>query len=130
MLADCGNCPDDWLTTIAEETMFDTGQVLKYSSPGNDAYRIPGKSWTAQTAIKCGYTMGAPAELMVKSSVPFRKSKVRVPLGTEVESRDRFRLTHRNGRELDPTIDFKIIGDPLQGIGNLVLYVEQVTDGS
>lgn len=110
--------------------MFDTGQVLKYVSPSSDAYRIPTKSWTAQTAIKCGYKMGAPAELMDKSSVPFRKSQVRVPLGTEVESKDRFRLTHRNGRELDPAIDFKIIGDPLQGIANLVLYVEQVTDGS
>jgi len=126
----CGVCSDDWMVAAAEETMLDTAQVLKYQSPGNDTYRIPGKNWEVQTAISCGYTAGAPAELMDKSSVPFRRSKIRVPLATDVASKDRIRLTHRYGRLLSSPITFKIIGNPVLGITNLMLYVDQVTDGS
>ncbi len=97
------------LKAVQVTSLHDAGQILQFSSTTN-ALNLPVKGYVAQAEIACGYRPSSGREVHGESQIVLYDATLRVPLGTVISTKDRFRLTRRFGSAVSPTIDFEIIG--------------------
>lgn len=114
---------------VQESAMQDTCVVLAYSSSA-DAYGNPTATYTAGSAISCGLELVDPDEEQASGEVPTIDARLRLPMGTTIDERDRIRVTHRYGEALSSAQTFEIEGPVKRGPSGLVLDLRVVDDGT
>jgi hypothetical protein len=115
----------------AEESMWDTCQVLEYNGMVTDDYGQPSPDYFLRwPVIVCGYDGSAHVEVMQETQVVLTDAVVRLPIDTVLDNRDRITITKRHGVALAAMPTYEIIGEPARGPSALVLGLRLVTDGS
>lgn len=110
----------------AQEThMFDECNVLEWNVDKEDidGYGIPVEGYRVRLSTKCGLKMISPKEIQASGEVPVILGKLRLPLATIVETRDRISVTHRYGTELAEPLIFDIEGPVERGPTGLVVLL-------
>lgn len=110
------------------ESLQDTCVLQSWSSGSADAYGQRVETWTDGAALACGYKPTGGREVWGVEDQPIIiDATVRLPIATVVNRKDRVRVTHRFGVELDSAEVFEIIGEPRRGPSGLQLDLRRVT---
>lgn len=115
------------LQAAQESAMQDTCTIQVYSSM-LDAYGNPKPVHRDAYESECGLEHLDPVEVQATGAVPIIDAKLRLPLDTELDVRDRIKITHRFGVELLTPQIFEIAGPPERGPSGLVLSLKVVDD--
>ncbi len=105
---------------------------LTWVADGTDELNLPIEDWTAAEVLSCGFSSSRQREVMVGTEVVLSNGQLRLPIGTPVDHRDRFRITHRHGSavaELDAVNVYEVLGAPNLGPSGVVLDLRLATDG-
>ncbi len=110
--------------------MMDAGHVWKHSTAETDVYNVPVAKYHMLAELKCGFSyVHRPMEVQGEGDVAQIDGRLRLPYGTDVCSKDCFRLTKRFDVPDYTPQDFEIVGDPRMGPSGWVCDVAVVTDG-
>jgi len=109
--------------------MQDTCNILVYGSM-TDAYGNPKAVYTAGGDVVCGLELVSPDETQDTGDVPLIDAKLRLPIDTDIDERDRIRITHRYDVDLDTLLVFEIDGPVKRGPSGLVVALRVVDDGT
>lgn len=115
------------MQTTQESAMMDTCVVMAYSSMTDD-YGNPKPVYTDTYESECGLEHLNPAEVQATGEVPIVDARLRLPIDTELDERDRIKITHRFGAELDIPQTFEIAGPVERGPSGLELSLRIVDD--
>lgn len=118
------------LRSAQEAAMMDTAVRLVYRETGKDEYGMAIKGWAEDAELACGYDAKAIKEVMDGTQVVLTDARLRLPIGTVIDNRDRFKITKRFGEILADPPTYEILGEPRQGPSGLLLDLRLVTDGS
>lgn len=119
----------DRMQSTQEGAMQGTCNILVYSSMTDD-YGNPKAVYTAGGDVECGLEHVQPKEAQDTGEVPMIDARLRLPIDTEIDERDRIQVTHRFGEELDSPQVFEIAGPVKRGPSGLVLLLKVVDDGT
>ena len=102
----------------AVTSMFDYCIISQWTPDGVDELNHPKHNWQdVDEYISCGYKTVKNKEAMIDSEIVMVDAELRLPHDTELDRRDRIRLTHRLGEIISvarqPT--YKIVGEPIHG---------------
>lgn len=113
-----------------EETMFDTCILLEYMPGAVDEFNVPKDNWQEGDELSCGFRTVKNREAMRDSEVVLIDAELRIPFDTEIDRRDRIRLTERFGEHIPyaDRLEFEIVGEPVHGHTALVLQLVLVTE--
>jgi hypothetical protein len=113
-----------------DAAMQDTCIVMAYSGGAEDDYGMPLPAvYTAGETLACGLNTNPRREAMTGAQVAMVDARLRVPIDTVLDVRDRLRITHRFGVAItDET--YEILGVPRRGPSGLLVDLKRVTDGS
>lgn len=103
-----------------DSAMQDTCHVLVFSSSGDD-WGNPDSTYTPGDALECGVEHVAPSELQESGNVPEIDARIRMPIDTVLDPKDRIRVTYRYGEALGTSQDFEIVGPVTLGPSGLVV---------
>lgn len=117
------------LRATQEAAMQDRCVVQAYSSEP-DEYGNPTVTYTAGDEIACGVEQVSPREVKGTGEVPVIQAKLRLPIGTVIDPRDRIQVMTRYGEALTTPQEFEIAGPVQQGPSGLVLNLRIVDDGT
>jgi len=110
------------------DSLMDTCLVQTWSGSSADSYGQLVETWTDGDALACGYYPKGGREVPGPDAAPIvTDATVRLPLDTTVDRRDRIKLTHRFGVELDTAEVFEIVQEPRRGPSGLQLDLRRVT---
>jgi hypothetical protein len=118
------------LRSAQQAAMMDTVVRLVYREPAVNEYGMAIGEWADDAELACGYDGKAIKEVMVGTQVVLTDARLRLPIGTTLDNRDRFRVTNRFGEILANPPTYEILGEPRQGPSGLLLDLRLVTDGS
>lgn len=107
--------------------MQDTCRILAYSA-SSDGYGNPDPSYTPGAATPCGVEHVDPREVAGTGEVPLIDARIRLPLETALDERDRIQVTHRYGEELTSAQVFEIAGPVKRGPSGLVVEARLADD--
>lgn len=110
--------------------MMDTAVRLVYRVTGANEYGMAIKAWAEDEELACGYNATAIKQVMDGTRVTLTDARLRLPIGTTLDSLDRFRITKRLGEILADPPTYEILGEPRQGPSGLLVDLRLVTDGS
>lgn len=108
--------------------MQDTCVIRSYSA-SQDSWGNPSVSYTGGAALACGFQHISPDEVQESGDVPRVDGRVRLPLGTELDERDRVRITHRYGVELSSPETYEVVGPARRGPSGLYVDLRLVGSG-
>lgn len=113
-----------------DSAMQDVCTVLAYSSTDDD-YGNPEATYTAGASMICGVQQVRPAESQASGLVPRIDMVVRLPIDTELDPRDRIRVSGRyvEGSIFDEpvtAVDYEIVGPAKRGPSGLVVECRKV----
>ena len=114
------------MQSAQEAAMQDTCVVQVYSESA-DAYNNPEASYADGSAIDCGVEHVNPDEVQESGEVPTIDVRIRLPLDTTIDVRDRIKVTHRYGSALATAQVFEIEGPVQRGPSGLVVGCRKVT---
>lgn len=120
----------DRMQGTQDSAMQDTCYVLAYSSTDDD-YGNPVATYTAGASLSCGVEPVRPAEVQASNLVPRIDVVLRLPIDTELDPRDRIRVTERYAEgsiwdEPVTAVDYEIVGPAKRGPSGLVVECRQV----
>lgn len=118
----------DRLQSNQASSLMDAGKIYTYSDGATDSYGLPAPSYTAGSAIACGYKSRSTREVQQGNETITVDAELRLTHGTTITSKDRFELTKRYGEALSPTLMFYVIGLPAIGPSGVVVNLKRVTD--
>lgn len=107
--------------------MLDTGNVMPIST-SKDSFGQLVESWPTNSAsIVCGLEMKAGSETHgVDKTVVEYDAVVRLPIGTSVDLRDKFKVTKRFGETLGTALIFEIVSPIQRGPSGIRLLLKRV----
>lgn len=113
-----------------DSAMQDTCVVLTYSSTDDD-YGNPVATYTAGASMICGVREMGPREVQASNLVPQIDVQLRLPIDTELDPRDRIRITGRYAEgsifeEALTAVDYEIVGPVKRGPSGLVVECKKV----
>ena len=117
------------MRSTQDGAMQDVCRVGAYTSV-DDAYNLPSVTYVYGDEMICGLDLMSPTEQQASGEVPAINAKLRLPLATAIDERDRIRIEQRYNEELDTPLVFEIEGPVDRGPSGLVLDLRQVDDGS
>lgn len=97
---------------------------------GNPDTSSPETLWTYGEEQICGLEHVRPRETLASGDVPLIDARLRLPIDTEIDERDRIRIEQRYGEALSKTQVFEIVGPVQCGPSGLVLLLRLVADGT
>lgn len=118
------------MQSTQDTAMQDRCQVGVYTAPTSDDYALPVAVYTYGSAIVCGVEHVNPQEEHASGEVPVIDARLRLPIGTSIDERNRIKITRRYGSELSTPQVFEIEGPVKRGPSGLVLDLRVVDDGS
>lgn len=107
-------CPHrpDCLVSAYEAAMLDTCVVLRFSA-AEDACGVPVATYTESAPTPCLLgQMPAKERFRPDATMSEVVARLRLPLGTALERRDRVRITHLGGRLLETPLEYAVNGVP------------------
>ncbi len=110
-----------------DAAMQDLAWVLRYSSM-TDGYGLPEGVYARAFEVVCGLELVDPAEMQGTGEVPVIDARLRLPIETVVDERDRIEVTERYGEVLGTSQVFEIEGPVERGPSGLVLKLRTVDD--
>lgn len=115
-----------------DSAMQDTCHVLTYDTDADDAdaYGLPNRSHMVEVSIECGLKLVSPREAQARGEVPVINAIMRLPIGTEIDERNRIMVTHRYGVELDTPMMFEIEGPVRRGPSGIRLNLRKADNGT
>jgi len=116
------------MRSAQEASMMDTCVVLTYTVGAADDYGMPTQPWPEGDTLSCGFDPGGAREVMGGTQVVERPATLRLPVGTDIDTRDRVQITHRHGEELGTAPVYAFIGDAERGPSGLVFRLRLVAD--
>lgn len=116
------------LQDTQDGAMQDTCVVCSYSATQDD-WGNPSATYTDGDALACGFEHGAPDEIQESGDVPRIDGRLRLPLGTTLDERDRVRVTHRYGVELTSAETYEVVGPARRGPSGLYVDLRLVGSG-
>jgi hypothetical protein len=114
------------LRTTQESAMQDTCQIGAYDYV-EDGYGNPTPQYTYGSALSCGFQHVRPREVQGSGEVPVIDARVRLPIATTIDERDRVKITHRYGEALATAQVFDIVGPMERGPSGLQINLKLVT---
>ena len=117
------------LQAAQDAHMMDACTIDAYSTGAADAYGNPSDSWASGSEMDCGFEQAKPREIMGTTRVPEWDARLRLPIETSVDPRDRITVTKRHGVAVTP-VTYEILGSPRRGPSGLVVDLVRITDGS
>lgn len=112
---------------VATGQMLDACRILAHVEGSKDSYNRPTESYGSPGAeIVCTLLTQTPNEYQpTGQQTPQAAVRLRVPLGTVIESRDRVQVTKRFGRSVTP-ITYRVTGQPIPMVDALEAELEAV----
>lgn len=107
--------------------MMDTCVIYTHSDGATDAYGSPSVTYSAGSAVACGYKPSSTREVQQGNETVIIDAQLRLAIGTAIGSRDRVQLTKRYGDSITPIL-FDVTGQPAQGPSGIVVNLRRVTD--
>ena len=117
------------MRSTQDGAMQDVCRVGAYTSV-DDAYNLPSVTYVYGAEVICGLDLMSPTEQQASGEVPAINAKLRLPIGTTIDERDRIRIEQRYNEELDTPLVFEIEGPVDRGPSGIRLDVRIVDDGS
>lgn len=109
-----------------EAAMMDTCVRLMYSEGEEDEYGKLAVDFIEDVELDCGFDPSARPEAMDGAEVVMADAVMRLPMGTELDHRDRLRVTERFGVLVEEPEVFEVIGVAERGPSGLVLRLRRV----
>lgn len=107
--------------------MQDTCVILDYNSTA-DSWNNPTENYVMRTSsISCGFEPIKTSETHGSGEVPLFDARLRLPINTTIDAKDRIRITHRYG-EAVTNKDYDIVGPVKRGPSGLVLEIKLITE--
>jgi len=97
---------------------------------GNPDTSSPEDLWTYGEEQICGLEHVRPRETQGSGDVPVIDARLRLPVDTSIDERDRIRIEQRYGEARDTAQVFEIEGPVRRGPSGLVLGLRLVDDGT
>lgn len=108
-----------------ESAMFDTCVLMQYSET-LDSINHPTPTWTDGPVLSCGLDMtGGREQRGSQRTLVTWDAKLRLPISTVVDLRDRVRIIMRFGQPCIPIV-YELDGPPEQGPSGLVVPLKKV----
>ena len=117
------------MRSTQDGAMQDTCRIGAYTSV-DDAYNLPSVIYVYGDEVVCGLDLISPTEQQASGEVPIIDAKLRLPIGTTIDERDRIRIEQRYNEALTTPQVFEIEGPVDRGPSGLVLDLRLVDDGS
>lgn len=116
-----------WMRAAQDGHMLDTGNIMPYSET-EDTFGQPVESWpTDSAAVACGLDMRPGSERREADKTILQyDATVRVPIGTTIDVRDRFKVTKRFGEILSTALIFEIVAPSQRGPSGLRLLLKRI----
>lgn len=109
-----------------KSAMMDTCTLLQYSEVQTSYGQMKG-TWTAGPILTCGYGPTGGEEIREPGKTVVRwDAKLRLPLSTHLDLRDRIRIENRYGQPTDVRTVFEIVGPIQEGPSGFVLLLRKV----
>ena len=114
--------------------MQDVCRIGAYTSD-DDAYNLPDVTYVYGVEVICGLELDPPGmrgelEIQASGEVATIDARLRLPLDTTIDPRDRIRIEQRYNEDLTTAQVFEIEGPVKRGPSGLVLDLRIVDDGS
>ena len=116
-----------------DSAMQDTCNILTYSTTevdAPDAYGLPANKHMVEVPSVCGYKSLSPREVQERGYVPAVQAVLRLPIDTEIDERNRIRITYRYAEQLDVSLLFDVEGPILRGPSGIRIMLRNIDDGS
>jgi hypothetical protein len=111
---------------VQESHMMDEVVRLVWSSE-KDALNADVPTWTAGITLPCGIDMTGGSEQRDGGRIMVRwDALIRLPLGTTIDLRDRFRIASRFGQSVLSGTVYEIVSPPEEGPSGIVLTLRKV----
>ncbi|KKM22676.1 hypothetical protein LCGC14_1622840 [marine sediment metagenome] len=115
----------------AEKTMYDLCFIGKYMRDEADGFNLPEDYWQdVSNEVSCGFKTVRNREAMGETEVVMIEAELRLPYDTDIDRRDRVRITYRLGEFIkheDQPV-FRIVGQPVHGHAAIVLQLIKDTE--
>lgn len=96
-------------------------------SSAKDALNADVPAWTAGITLVCGLDMTGGSEQRDGGRIQVRwDARLRLPLGTTLDLRDRFKVKARFGKSVSNGIVYEIVSPPEEGPSGIVLNLRKV----
>jgi hypothetical protein len=117
---------------VQQGAMLDTGQFLRYSET-YDAMNHPRPAWTDGSITECGLEQTGGKESRRQSlgndaTTVTWDARLRLPLGSVIDLRDRFRILLRYGQACAPLV-YDFAGPAKEGPSGIVIDLKLVQPG-
>ncbi len=114
----------------AEASMLDIG-VPGSKGAGSGKNPTSGDwAYDDDNPVSCGVNANMSDEVFDGSQQTITDAVIRIPVGTAVSSKNRWKVTHRLGTELSTPEIYAILGAPKLNVAELKLSCRRVTNGS
>ena len=117
------------MRSTQDGAMQDVCRIGAYTS-ADDAYNLPSVTYVYGDEVVCGLDLMSSTEQQASGEVPIIDAKLRLPIGTTINERDRIRVEQRYNEDLTTPQVFEIEGPVDRGPSGLVLDLRLVDDGS
>jgi hypothetical protein len=113
------------LVATMEASMLDTCTVDAYTETAGELNE-PSVEYLAGEPTACRYLASGEAfSPGYNASVTSVTGVLHLPLSTVITSRDRVTITKRLGAELDPPLQYAVVGDPVPGVASLEVRLQE-----
>lgn len=109
----------------------DRGFIIRASDGAPDRHGVPAVSLTPDAReTRCAYTPAGGNTARFSQQVPVKSASLRLPWGTDINTADKFQVTHRRGQVLAEPITLEITNVPTDGTTAVVCAVRAIGDAS
>jgi len=115
---------------VQDAHMQDVCHILTYDTTWEDVddYGIPVDEYLTEVETICGLKLYSPKEIHASGEVPVILGELRLPIGTEVDTRSRVSIVERYGETLTEPMLFDITGPVRRGPSGLVVNLRAVDE--
>jgi len=117
------------MRSAQDSAMQDVCRVGAYTSV-DDGYNLPSVTYVYGEEQICGLDLMRPDEQHASGEVPVIDARLRLPLATTIDERDRIRIEERYNEALTTPLVFEIEGPVDRGPSGLRLDLRLLDDGS
>lgn len=110
----------------AEETFQDTCVIQDYTAGAVDGLNQKAETWPDGSTVSCGLRILKHREVLENSETELIDARIRLPIGTSLDHRDKIKVTHRFGTALATPLIFRIVGEPV--VSHSALQADLVFD--
>lgn len=110
--------------------MQDVCVLEQWTAGVQDDYGVKASSYVDGAELVCGLDLTQnDLDEANSAETSLAEGRLRLPIDTQLDRRDRVRITRRFGVLLETPVRYELVGDPRRGPSGLVVNVRVVTNG-